>query len=101
MSGIVSAGDRLTYIRFNEIFHNAIYQGSHNSYLEEITRQTRQRLQPFRRAQFSTLGRLARSHAEHGQVVEAILQGNRSDAANFMRAHIALVEDAWNDFARN
>ena len=100
MSGIVSAGDRQIYIRYNEMFHNAVYQGSHNSYLEEVTRQTRQRLQPCRRAQFSTLGRLAHSHAEHGQVVEAILQGNRSDAAKFMRAHITLVEDAWNDFAR-
>lgn len=99
MSGIVSAGDRPTYIRFNEMFHNAIYQGSHNSYLEDVTRQTRQRLQPFRRAQFSTLGRLARSHAEHGQVVEAILRGNRGEAGEFMRAHITLVEDAWNDFA--
>lgn len=100
MSAIVSAGDRQSYIRFNEMFHNAIYQGSHNGYLEDVTRQTRQRLQPFRRAQFSTLGRLARSHAEHGRVVEAILQGNRGDAAKFMRAHITLVEDAWNDFAR-
>lgn len=99
MSGIVSAGDRLGYIRYNELFHNAIYQGSHNSYLEDVTRQTRQRLQPFRRAQFSTLGRLARSHAEHGQVIEAILRGNRSEAGEFMRAHITLVEDAWNDFA--
>jgi DNA-binding GntR family transcriptional regulator len=100
MSAIVSAGDRLTYIRYNEMFHNAIYQGSHNGYLEEITRQTRQRLQPFRRAQFSTLGRLARSHAEHGQVAEAILRGSSADAARHMRAHITLVEDAWNDFAR-
>jgi DNA-binding GntR family transcriptional regulator len=99
MSGIVSAGDRPTYIRYNELFHNAIYQGSHNGYLEEVTRQTRQRLQPFRRAQFSNLGRLTRSHAEHGQVVEAILQGSRSEAGGLMRAHITLVEDAWNDFA--
>jgi DNA-binding GntR family transcriptional regulator len=99
MTGIVSAGDRLAYIRYNELFHNAIYQGSHNGYLDEVTRQTRQRLQPFRRAQFSNLGRLTRSHAEHGQVVEAILQGNRIEAGALMRAHITLVEDAWNDFA--
>lgn len=99
MSGIVNAGDRQAYIRFNELFHNAIYSGAHNAYLEEVTRQTRQRLQPFRRAQFSTLGRLARSHAEHGAVVEAILRGGRTEAGERMRAHITLVEDAWNDFA--
>ena len=99
MAVIVSNGDRLAYIRFNELFHNVIYAGSHNGYLEEVTRSTRQRLQPFRRAQFSTLGRLARSHSEHGLIVEAILRGNGIDAQSFMRAHITLVEDAWNEFA--
>ena len=99
MAVIVSNGDRLVYIRFNEFFHNAIYAGSHNGYLEDVTRSTRQRLQPFRRAQFSTLGRLAKSHAEHGHIVEAILRGNSIDAQSRMRAHITLVEDAWNEFA--
>jgi DNA-binding GntR family transcriptional regulator len=99
MAAVVSNGDRLGYIRSNELFHNAIYAGSHNSYLEEVTRSTRQRLQPFRRAQFSTLGRLAKSHAEHGLIVEAILRGNGIDAQSYMRAHITLVEDAWNEFA--
>lgn len=99
MAAVVSNGDRLAYIRFNELFHNAIYAGSHNGYLEEVTRSTRQRLQPFRRAQFATLGRLAKSHSEHGLIVEAILRGNGIDAQSFMRAHITLVEDAWNEFA--
>jgi DNA-binding GntR family transcriptional regulator len=99
MAPIVSAGDRPAYIKANEGFHNAIYCGAHNAYLEDVTRTTRQRLQPFRRAQFSTLGRLAKSHTEHGQVVEAILRGNGSDAEKFMHAHLSLVEDAWNEFA--
>lgn len=99
MAVVVSNGDRLAYIRFNELFHNAIYAGSHNGYLEEVTRSTRQRLQPFRRAQFATLGRLAKSHAEHGHIVEAILRGNSIDAQSRMRGHITLVEDAWNEFA--
>ena len=99
MASIVSAGDRLAYIKANEAFHNAIYCGAHNAYLEDVTRKTRQRLQPFRRAQFATLGRLAKSHAEHGQVVEAILRGNGAVAEDFMRAHITQVEDAWNEFA--
>jgi DNA-binding GntR family transcriptional regulator len=98
MASIVSAGDRLAYIKANDAFHNAIYCGSHNAYLEDVTRTTRLRLQPFRRAQFSTLGRLAKSHAEHGQVVEAILRGASSEAEARMRAHITLVEDAWNEF---
>ncbi|MBT9372882.1 GntR family transcriptional regulator [Rhizobium sp. CSW-27] len=95
MAVIVSAGDRQAYIHANERFHGAIYRGSHNPYLEEITLSTRQRLQPFRRAQFSTLGRLARSHAEHGLIVETILRGNQSEAERMMHAHITQVEGAY------
>lgn len=95
MAAIVSAGDRQAYIQANERFHGAIYRGSHNPYLEEITLSTRQRLQPFRRAQFSTLGRLARSHSEHGLILEAILRGNQTEAERMMHAHITLVEDAY------
>jgi DNA-binding GntR family transcriptional regulator len=99
MAAIVSAGDRIAYIGANEAYHSLIYAGAHNTYLEDVTRSTRQRLQPFRRAQFSTLGRLAKSHAEHGRIVEAILRGNSADAEREMRSHIVLVEDAWNEFA--
>lgn len=95
MAMIVSAGDRAAYILANERFHSAIYRGSHNPYLDEITHSTRQRLQPFRRAQFSTLGRLARSHAEHGLIVEAILRGNQAQAQEMMRQHISQVEGAY------
>jgi DNA-binding GntR family transcriptional regulator len=99
MARLVSSGDRVAYIKANEAFHNAIYCGAHNAYLEDVTRTTRLRLQPFRRAQFSTLGRLSKSHAEHGLIVEAILRGNEQQASADMRSHITLVEDAWNEFA--
>lgn len=99
MAQMVSDGDRQAYIRANELFHGAIYAGAHNAYLEEVTQSTRQRLQPFRRAQFSGLGRLARSHAEHALIVEAILRGEADEASRAMAAHILIVEDAWNEFA--
>jgi DNA-binding GntR family transcriptional regulator len=95
MSAIVREGDHLAYVEANEAFHSAIYDGAHNAYLSEVTRSTRQRLQPFRRAQFQGLGRLSRSHAEHGVVVDAILQGDRGGAELAMRKHIAIVEGAY------
>lgn len=94
MSGIVRDGDTARYAEANDAFHTAIYAGAHNAYLSEITRSTRQRLQPFRRAQFAALGRLSRSHAEHGLIVEAILRGDRGEAEAAMRQHIAIVGDA-------
>jgi DNA-binding GntR family transcriptional regulator len=75
----------------NERFHNTIYAGSHNDYIAEMTLATRVRVQPFRRAQFRNLGRLAKSHAEHDRVVVAILRGDKIGAPTAMRAHITLV----------
>jgi DNA-binding GntR family transcriptional regulator len=100
MAGIVHAGDAARYAEANDAFHSAIYDGAHNAYLAEITRATRTRLQPFRRAQFGALGRLGKSHREHGLIVEAILRGDGAAAAEAMRSHIAIVEDAYQRFTR-
>ena len=99
MAAIVREGDHAAYADANEAFHSAIYDGAHNAYLSEVTRSTRQRLQPFRRAQFKALGRLSRSHAEHGVVVVAILQGDRTGAEAAMRQHIAIVEGAYGELS--
>lgn len=94
MAAIVHSGDAARYAEANDRFHGLIYDGAHNRYLGEITRSTRSRLQPFRRAQFGALGRLARSHSEHGMILEAILRGDRAEAEQAMRDHIVIVEDA-------
>jgi DNA-binding GntR family transcriptional regulator len=83
----------------NERFHNAIYLGSQNDYIAEITLATRVRVQPFRRAQFRNLGRLAKSQAEHDRVVVAIMRGDRTGAAAAMRAHIELVRGEYEHYA--
>jgi DNA-binding GntR family transcriptional regulator len=81
----------------NERFHNAIYAGSQNGYIAEMTLAVR--VQPFRRAQFRNLGRLAKSQAEHDRVVVAILRGDKTGAAAAMRAHIELVRDEYEIYA--
>ena len=89
------AGNPERFHEVNERFHNAIYAGAHNDYIAEMTLATRVRVQPFRRAQFRNLGRLAKSHAEHDRVVVAILRGDKAGAANAMRAHIELVRGEY------
>jgi DNA-binding GntR family transcriptional regulator len=93
------AGNPDRFHEVNERFHNTIYAGSQNWYIAEITLATRVRVQPFRRAQFRNLGRLAKSHAEHDRVVEAILRGDRAGAAAAMRAHIGLVRGEYELYA--
>jgi DNA-binding GntR family transcriptional regulator len=93
------AGNPERFHAINERFHNAIYAGSKNGYIAEMTLATRVRVQPFRRAQFRNLGRLAKSHAEHDRVVVAIMRGDRVGAAAAMRAHIELVRGEYEIYA--
>lgn len=96
----VRAADAAAYAAANVGFHEAIYQGSGNAYLADITRATHLRLAPFRKAQFDRLGRLAASFQEHGAIVDAILRGDKTRAATVMREHIGTVELAYSRLAR-
>ena len=95
------AGDPQRFHHVNEQFHNAIYAGSRNTYIAEMTLATRVRVEPFRRAQFRNLGRLAKSQAEHDRVVVAIMRGDRTGASAAMRDHIDLVRDEYEIYAES
>ena len=99
MRALIHIGDPQRFHEVNEAFHGAIYAGAHNDYLAEMTLATRARVQPFRRAQFRTLGRLTHSHMEHDRVVMAIQRGERERATNAMRAHITTVREAHEVYA--
>lgn len=92
---LMHAGDPQRFHEANEAFHGAIYSGAHNSYLSEMAIATRSRVQPFRRAQFRNLGRLAKSHGEHDVVIQAILRGAGAQAASAMHAHIMTVREEY------
>ena len=99
LRALIQGGDPQRYHEVNEAFHAAIYAGTHNAYLAEMTHATRSRVQPFRRAQFRNLGRLAKSHVEHDNVVLAILRGDRVGAAGAMRVHIMKVREEYEAYA--
>jgi len=91
---LVRAGDPEAYEAANRRFHEILYDGAHNASLREITLSVRNRLMPFRRAQFHLPARLARSWAEHDAVVQAVMQGEPETAAQAMRAHVLTVGEA-------
>jgi DNA-binding GntR family transcriptional regulator len=95
---LIQSGDPQRYHEVNEAFHATIYRGAHNSYLADLTLSTRARVQPFRRAQFRNLGRLAKSYAEHDRVVQAIMRGSRALAAQTMYAHIITVREEYEHY---
>jgi DNA-binding GntR family transcriptional regulator len=99
LRAMIQSGDPQRYHEINEAFHSTIYAGAHNSYLADITLATRIRVQPFRRAQFRNLGRLAKSHMEHDLVVTAIMRGDREGAMRAMRDHIITVRVEYEMYA--
>ncbi len=95
---LAERGDFEGYEAANRAFHRAIYDGSANPVLVEATEDARRRLSPFRRAQFHLEGRIARSFAEHGGVVAAVLAGDEEAAYARMRDHLLIVQDASTAF---
>jgi DNA-binding GntR family transcriptional regulator len=94
----VRGDDRESYRTLNFEFHDVIYAGSHNDFLATTTAGIRQRIAPFRRAQFAVQDRLAKSYAEHDAVVRAILSGDADTASRVMRAHVNVVHAASSDY---
>jgi DNA-binding GntR family transcriptional regulator len=84
-------GDIAVYYETNLLFHDTIYAISHNAFLAEVTLGVRNRVAPFRKAQFHSLGRLMQSVAEHEEVVRAVLAGDADRAAAAMRDHLRYV----------
>lgn len=98
-SEMVRSNDPEAYEAFNTAFHNLIYRGAHNEFLEEAALSIRRRLKPFRGAQFRLEHRLSRSLAEHDAIVTAILRGNAERARETMRGHVTVVGEASESFA--
>jgi DNA-binding GntR family transcriptional regulator len=86
-----------TYYYKNEVFHEAIYAGSHNQFLIEQTRALYRRLRPYRRLQLRVRNRLAKSYDEHDGVVRAIVAGDGERAAMLLREHVMIQGQRFAD----
>ena len=85
------------YYYKNEVFHEAIYAGSHNQFLIEQTRNLYRRLRPYRRLQLRVRDRLANSYREHEGVVQAIVSGDGDLAARLLREHVMIQGQRFSD----
>jgi DNA-binding GntR family transcriptional regulator len=91
------AGDADDYYYKNEQFHDAIYAGSHNTFLAEQARALHRRLRPYRRLQLRVRNRLPNSYAEHDSVVKALLAGDDDLAADLLRQHVIVQGERFAD----
>ena len=79
------------YDATNKQFHTTIYTGTHSSFLVEMASNLRQRIAPFRRAQFRGIQRLLISYEEHTAILNSIFAKDSQTAANLMRAHMLVA----------
>jgi len=82
--------DHDLYYTENERFHQIIYRGSANSYLEKQALQLQNRLRAYRKMQLRFRGRLDQSMAEHLEIVTALQNEDAEGAANALRSHVAV-----------
>ncbi|OYX74362.1 MAG: hypothetical protein B7Y95_07365 [Rhizobiales bacterium 32-66-11] len=84
----VANGDSSAYDLANTRLHERIYRGTCNEYLEFNIKDMRARLRVYRRYPFQKPGRIEQSHADHAQIVDAILRGDGATANRVMHEHI-------------
>lgn len=89
--------DSDAYFYKNEEFHQQIYIGSQNTFLEEQARVLQRRLRPYRRLQLRVRNRVKASFDEHGAVVDAIIEGKGELAAELLRQHIMIQGQRFSD----
>ncbi|KMQ73289.1 GntR family transcriptional regulator [Marinobacter subterrani] len=88
---LVRDGSADDYARYNNEFHDLIFEGAQSSQLQQLAEATRIRLAPFRRAQFRMSNRVSRSWEEHDAIVRAIHAGDADGVARLMRLHVQTV----------
>ncbi|WP_346798013.1 GntR family transcriptional regulator [Halomonas sp. Bachu 37] len=91
------AGDTNGYYYENGIFHQRIYEASHNSFLTQEAARLHATLQPYRRMQLQVRHRLERSFIEHEAVVAAIAAGDEVQAETLLRDHVVIQGERFND----
>lgn len=86
------------FFESNNEFHEAIFVGSKNRFLQQESRALRNRVNPYRRYITYQPGRMGKSHAEHEAIIEAIDAGNADEAQRLMRGHVNMLGEVVADF---
>ncbi|MFD1911162.1 GntR family transcriptional regulator [Halodurantibacterium flavum] len=94
MAALMQGQDVAAYEEANTEFHQLLYLGARNSEFQTMAEAMRLKLAPFRRRQLSDQTRIARSHKEHAQIVEAVMQRNGAAAEKALRRHLISAASA-------
>jgi DNA-binding GntR family transcriptional regulator len=85
------------YYELNEVFHQRIYEASHNTFLAEQATALHRRLRPYRRLQLRVRNRMASSFNEHQAILDAIVKGDSDLAESQLRSHVTVQGERFAD----
>ncbi|MFS0736849.1 GntR family transcriptional regulator [Sphingomonas sp. 1P06PA] len=91
-------GDEAEYARLGRRFHHTIMRATHNSVLIETTDKLALHTLPYRRFQLRQPARSDANQIDHGRILEAILEGNGTLAAEIMRRHVTVQGDVLAEY---
>jgi DNA-binding GntR family transcriptional regulator len=100
--GIVRAADPSDLVRFIELdteFHTDFLSLAGNSEVVRIVRDLRNRSRLYGLEAVARAGMLGRSAAEHGEMIDLALAGDRQKLEALVRRHIGHVRSLWADVA--
>lgn len=86
----IEGADHDCYYSENETFHQIIYRGAANSFLEKQALQLQSRLRAYRRIQLRFRGRLKQSMSEHSEILQSLVAGDPEKVAKALRGHVAI-----------
>lgn len=87
--------DQLRFNRLDVELHHALTAAGGNEELAELATRVHRRIQVIRvRFSVQLQGRLARSHAEHAEIISALRRKDGDDADRLIRGHVRGVRDA-------
>ena len=89
----LEASDFSNYPRLGRQFHILVMEATHNKVLIETTDKLALHTLPFRRFQLRYNGRPEANQSAHDRILEAILKGDGSSAAEAMRGHVIVQGD--------
>jgi DNA-binding GntR family transcriptional regulator len=88
MAQMAQRGEIAAYEAANSVFHQRIFEATHNRDLIDLANALRLKLAPFRKSQLQFDARMARSNEEHEAIVSALLDRDPKRAENALRRHL-------------
>lgn len=90
MAPLLAPADRERYMELDQRFHTMLIRNARNAALLDHISLCMKRIAPVRRTSMEMLGDMRIAHAEHGQLVQAIVAGDGDTAERIMIGHVAL-----------